>query len=82
MLNKYRRQIDSLDLQIIDLLNQRFTITNEVGVYKKANSVPVLQNDREQQIINRIKDCSLDNERQVIEIYKQIMKISKRQQNE
>ena len=45
-LESLRSKIDVLDYQMIDILKQRFAITNEIGEIKKSRNVAVLQIDR------------------------------------
>lgn len=55
-IEKYREQIDSIDIQLIELLAQRMEIVKKIGVYKKNNDVTILQLSRWEKIINsRIK---------------------------
>jgi len=46
-----RGKIDVLDYQLIEILKQRFAITNEIGEIKKSHSVAVLQIDRWKQVL-------------------------------
>ncbi len=82
MLGNYRNQINQLDDQIIELLDQRFTVTKKVGDYKRENNIEVLNQNREQQILNKISELNLVNEKEVLEMYKLLMDVSKRQQHE
>lgn len=82
MLDKYRNQIDNLDTQIIELLDERFDVTKKVGEYKAKNDIAILNQDREQAIINKLKKMNLRHEDEIIELYLALMDISKRQQDE
>lgn len=82
MLEQYRTQLDELDRQIIELLDKRFDVTRQIGEYKQANNVQVFDENREQLIINKIKDYDLVYEQQVIDVYQNLMEVSKRQQHE
>ncbi len=82
MLDKYRKEIDVIDNQIIKLLDQRFNITKKVGDYKRKKNIGVLNEGREQAIVTRIKDMNLTNEDQILELYSYMMDVSKRQQDE
>lgn len=50
-LGKLRDKIDILDYQLIDILKQRFAITNEIGEIKKSHNVAVLQIDRWKKVL-------------------------------
>ncbi len=43
LLEQYREQIDSIDFQLIELLNKRMNITEEIGKYKLQNNVSIFQ---------------------------------------
>ncbi len=80
MLDKYRIEIDQIDNQILNLLDERFELTKQVGEYKKENNIEVLNSNREQIIINKIKELNLKHEDEVINVYLSLMDISKDQQ--
>ena len=46
-----RSKIDVLDFQLLDILKQRFAITNEIGEIKKSQNVAVLQIDRWKKVL-------------------------------
>ncbi|MFB8788244.1 MAG: chorismate mutase [Potamolinea sp.] len=45
-LEPFRKKIDDLDLQIIELLGQRFDICRQVAHLKKAENIPMMQSGR------------------------------------
>ncbi len=51
LLEQYRDQIDSIDLQMLDLLGERMKIVKEIGRYKSKNNVTILQLRRWENII-------------------------------
>jgi len=50
-LEQYREQIDSVDLQLMELLSQRMKIVENIGIYKKQNNVTILQPSRWREIL-------------------------------
>jgi len=50
-LEMLRSKIDILDYQLIDILKQRFAITNEIGHIKKSHNVTILQIDRWKKVL-------------------------------
>ncbi len=55
-LNHLRSQIDYLDNELLDVLNRRMQVSREIGRYKKAQGMPVVQASRYDKIMNqRIK---------------------------
>ena len=79
MLSEKRQQIDQIDQQIIDLLDQRFALTDAIGQIKKEQQLAVLQNTREQAIYAQI-DKQAQNNDDIKQIYQQIMTLSKERQ--
>jgi chorismate mutase/prephenate dehydratase len=52
-LSASRQRIDSIDDQIVKLLNERAQVVHEVGVIKKRYNAPVSAPGREEQVIKR-----------------------------
>ncbi|RYZ93660.1 MAG: hypothetical protein EOP47_29375 [Sphingobacteriaceae bacterium] len=52
-LGVYRKQIDSLDKLLIQVLGNRQRVVKEVGIYKKKHNVPPLQPARFKQVLDR-----------------------------
>ena len=48
-LKDLRVRIDAIDTQIIDLFNERASVANEIGAYKRESGLPVLDRQRERQ---------------------------------
>jgi chorismate mutase len=49
-----RRQIDQLDVKIVELLNQRTEIVNEIGRIKQEFSLPIYEPKREDQVYENV----------------------------
>ena len=59
--NAWREQIQSIDSQVIGLLEQRFDLVAKIGHYKKQNGLPVRDEEREKILIQSvIKNTKLD----------------------
>jgi chorismate mutase-like protein len=56
ILKPYRRRIDALDDQIIDLLAQRLEIIDEVAELKAARDIPAVLEDRVNEVIDRVAE--------------------------
>ncbi len=54
----YRRQIDSLDQRIVELIQQRARVVQEVGAIKREAHLPVTVPRREEQVIERAQALS------------------------
>ena len=53
-----RQQIDSLDQRIVDLIQQRARVVEEVGNIKREAHLPVTVPSREQQVIEKAQDLA------------------------
>ncbi len=57
-LGDLRVKIDSVDQQLLALLNQRAQLAQAVGEVKKLDGSPVFRPDREAQVIDRVKNAN------------------------
>jgi len=69
---EWRKKIDELDRQLVQLLNERAQAAHEIGKLKRNTSMPIYEPDREKTIFENIRDANRgplpDNElRQVYE---------------
>lgn len=77
-----RQRIDQIDDQILKLFIDRMDICRKVGEYKKVNNLPVMQGNREKEIIEHIKSNSPKGlEDGAALLFQNIMDISKSIQN-
>jgi chorismate mutase len=53
-LNSSRQRIDSIDAQIVKLLNERAQVVREVGLIKKQFHAPASAPGREEQVLHRV----------------------------
>ena len=59
LLEKLRSEIDKLDQELIEILARRMTVVEEIGKYKKANRITILQLKRWNQIIRERVDAGV-----------------------
>ena len=57
-LNDLRNDIDHIDEEILSLFVKRMVVCRDVALYKKENKLPVLQGNREEEVIRRIRKLS------------------------
>ena len=55
-IEQLRNEIDNIDLQLVSLLNLRYSYCNEIGKLKKEQSIAVLDSNREQEIIDKLSE--------------------------
>ena len=81
-LEQYRREIDRIDGELVQLFLQRMAVTGQVGAYKQRQGIPVLDAEREKQVIAAKTALTADPVRKadIAHLYESIMAISRRQQ--
>jgi monofunctional chorismate mutase len=82
MLNQLRNELNTLDAEIIKLLEKRFEVTEQVGAYKKRENMVILQPEREAEILNRIAERLSGSAyaEYILVIYRNIFEQSRSQQ--
>ena len=76
---KYRNQIDILDSQIIDLLNDRKNIVEEIGHFKNKNKLTIFQIERWFDILKNRKENAKNlgiDEQMIAELFELVHKYS------
>ena len=58
MLQNLREEIDSIDNELITLLNKRMNIVKKVGELKNSSDAPIYRPEREKAIIDRLTEIS------------------------
>jgi len=54
-IEEWRRRIDEIDRQLVDLLNQRSRWAMEIGRLKQELDLPLYQPEREQEILKNVE---------------------------
>jgi chorismate mutase/prephenate dehydratase len=57
-LTELRASIDQVDRELLELLNRRAALANEVGEIKRAEGSPVFRPERESQVINGLQSAN------------------------
>lgn len=80
-LQELRESIDRVDRQILSLFAQRMALTQQVGEYKIAHDLPVLDSAREAEVLaNKAALAPAELKADAAELFRAIMAISRRQQ--
>lgn len=81
-LNEIRGRIDGIDRKIVELLEERMAVCQEVAQFKIETGKPVLDREREQQKIHTLRALTHNdfNARSVEELFTQIMAMSRKMQ--
>lgn len=75
-----RNKINELDREIVRLITERMDCSIEVAKYKVAHSMPVLNSEREQQVLENASRLSPNLSNEMYALYSAIMDISKAEQ--
>ena len=51
----YRNEIDAIDLQILQLLNQRMKIAQSIGEWKRQHDQPIYSPEREEAVLKNLE---------------------------
>jgi chorismate mutase len=55
-LARYRDEIDALDLELLELLNRRTKVVEEIGQVKEAVNLPVYEPKREDDVYRNVSE--------------------------
>ena len=77
---RLRAQIDAIDMQIVELLAERFACTDAIGAAKKRGSVTVSDPARERAIVTRLAGHSTLSLETISAIYTAIFAASRKRQ--
>lgn len=76
-MKEYRNKIDKIDSELKKLLNERFEVVRDIGLYKRKNNMEIESIDREIEILNTIEG---EFSKYIKNIYKEIFRESKEMQ--
>jgi len=79
-LENLREKIDSIDKEMIALFEERMNVVNDIAEYKIKNNLPILNQNREDIVISKVKAIvkNKDYTDSAIDFIKHIMEISKK----
>lgn len=81
-LNELRQMINEIDSQIVPLFCQRMNVALEVAKYKKEHNIPVLDKNREQQLLEKVSQMAGDEfDLYAASLYNTILEISRSYQH-
>lgn len=77
-LSEFRKEIDFIDEQIVELLRKRFSICDDIAEYKRTNGLPIENIPRETEVLARITESTPSYSTEITNIFSEIMTVSKR----
>jgi chorismate mutase len=80
----WRKKIDALDRQLVDLLSQRAQAAHEIGKLKKTAGMPIYEPDREQRVFENVRKVNPGPlpDRDLLRVYERIMDVMRQIQKE
>ena len=81
-LSEIREKINAVDDQLLDLFLQRMDLSEEVAAYKKEHHQPILNKQREREILAKVAEKSGDRERFSYHLFSTIFELSRSRQAE
>ena len=80
----WRKKIDELDRQLVDLLSQRAQVAHEIGRMKRAQALPIYEPDRERVVFSHVREINQGPlpDRDLVAIFERIMDMMRKIQQE
>jgi chorismate mutase/prephenate dehydratase len=77
-----REQIDEIDGKLLSLFIERMRLGEKVAAYKRENGLPVLNREREREILARVQKGAGDLEPYAYQLFTTLIELSKARQTE
>ncbi len=81
-LNEIRAKIDSLDDQLLKLFLERMDLAEAVAAIKNQNNLPVLNKEREREILAKVTAAAGDRERYAYQLFTALFELARSRQAE
>ena len=76
-LSEIRTKIDAVDDQLLDLFLERMSLSEEVIRYKIENNLPILNKQREREILAKVMEHAGDKERYAYHLFSTLFELSR-----
>ena len=81
-LNDYRKQINEIDAQLVDLFEARMEVSKNIAAYKKQAGLPTRDEKREKEILEKhSKEVKPELSIYIYEFFEKLMQLSRDYQN-
>ena len=81
-LEEIRKEISTINDEMLALFVKRMELSAQVAMYKKANGLPTLDRKREEAILQKVADNTSEEFRQyAIQLFRTMMDLSKEYQD-
>jgi len=83
-ISDWRKQIDEVDRQLVQLLSQRAQAAHEIGKLKRQAAMPIYEPDRERAVFDHVRTLNQGPlpDRDLVRIFERIMDIMRQIQRE
>ena len=81
-IDHWRKEIDQIDAELLQLLNMRARLAMKVGALKQAAHLPFCDPERERTVLQRLQELNSGplDERAVVKVFRRIIRESRRVQ--
>ena len=81
-LSEIRKKIDAVDSRLLDLFLERMRLAEEVAAYKNEKRLPILNRQREREILAKVTERAGDKERYAYHLYSTLLELARSRQAE
>ena len=81
-LNEIRTRIDAVDDQLLQLFLERMGLAEEVAAYKNEHHLPIMNKQREREILAKVMEKSGDKERYAYHLFSTLFELARSRQAE
>ena len=81
-LSEIRTKIDAVDDQLLQLFLERMNLAEEVAAYKNEHHLPILNKQREREVLAKITEKAGDKERYAYHLYSTLFELARSRQAE
>ncbi len=81
-LDEIRKEINEIDEQLVELFVRRMNCSKDVAEYKTANNIPILNEARENEVLDRVGAQSGEYGSYTRQLFVEIMRLSRDLQNQ
>ena len=81
-LSEIRNQIDRIDDQLLALFLERMELSEHVAKYKNEHNLPILNKQREREVLAKVTEKAGDKERYAYHLYSTLFELSRSRQAE
>ncbi|HZS99273.1 MAG TPA: chorismate mutase [Terriglobales bacterium] len=80
----WRKKIDEIDQQLVEILNRRAQAAQEIGRLKRQAEMPIYEPDRERVVLAQVQEANRGplHHRHLIQIYERIMDVMRNVQKD